>query len=132
MELNGGLMNEAEMRQRYADLEIGDRVEVVHQVKICFRVNFEAHTVGTVVKKERRQCGIARNWDDKYWFDHLVLRKEDCWVVADVLDGGRLLLQTRRGKMHEIATTASRCLPSNRSVIAQELGLKGRQRSALG
>jgi hypothetical protein len=78
-------MNELEMRQLYVKLQPGDRVQVVHQVKIGFKEH-STQTVGTVVKKERRQCGsdsgFARNWDDKYWFDHLVLRKDDGELTA--------------------------------------------------
>jgi len=67
------------MRQLYDELRPGDRVEVIHHIKIDSSENLDSRMIGTVVKKERRQCGIdsgfARNWDDKYWFDHLVLRK---------------------------------------------------------
>src|SRR5262245_32344603 len=34
--------------------------------------------------------------------DRYVYSVEKCWVVADVLADGRLLLQTRRGKTHLI------------------------------
>jgi hypothetical protein len=44
----------------------------------------------TVAKKERRQCGVdsgfTRNWDDKYWFDHLVLRKDDGELTSLTMD----------------------------------------------
>ena len=82
-------MNELEMRQLYAELHPGDRVEVIHHIKIGFREH-ETRTIGTVLKKERRQCGIdsgfARNWDDKYWFDHLVLRKDDGELTSLTMD----------------------------------------------
>ena len=49
-----------------------------HHVKIGFKEH-ATHTVGVVVKKERRRAGMdsgfARHWDDKYWFDHLTLRR---------------------------------------------------------
>ena len=38
----------------------------------------------------------AKNGDDYYYV------VEKCWVVADVLDSGKLLLKTRRGKCHLI------------------------------
>ncbi|MFT5328178.1 MAG: hypothetical protein ACI8P0_006090 [Planctomycetaceae bacterium] len=76
-------------RRLYVDVQPGERVEVVHQVKIGFKEH-ATQTVGTVVKKERLQCGsdsgFARNWDDKYWFDHLVLRKDDGELTSLTMD----------------------------------------------
>ena len=83
-------MNELEMRQLYAELQPGDRVEVIHHIKIGSSANLDSRTIGTIVKKERRQCGIdsgfARNWDDKYWFDHLVIRKDDGELTSLTMD----------------------------------------------
>ncbi len=63
---------------------------MVHHIKIGSSANLDSRTVGTVMKKERRQCGIdsgfARNWDDKYWFDHLVLRKDDGELASLTID----------------------------------------------
>jgi hypothetical protein len=85
----GNTMNELEMRQLYVDLQPGDRVEVVHHVKIGFKEH-AAHTVGVVVQKERRRSGMdsgfARHWDDKCWFDHLTLRKDDGELTAVTMD----------------------------------------------
>ena len=82
-------MNELKMRQFFTELQLGDRVEVIHHIKIGFR-SHDTRTVGTVVKKERRQSGIdsgfARNWDDKYWFDYLVLRKDDGELTSLTMD----------------------------------------------
>ena len=82
-------MNEAEMRQLYVDLQPGDWVEIVHHVKIGFKEH-ATHTVGVVVTKERRRSGMnsgfARNWDDKYWFDHLTVRKDDGELTAVTMD----------------------------------------------
>lgn len=82
-------MSEQQLRQLYADLQPGDRVEVVHHVKIGQREH-TAQTVGVVVEKDRRECGLdsgfRRNHDDKYWFDHLLLQKADgelCSVTMD-------------------------------------------------
>ena len=79
-------MSELEMRQLYAELQPGDRVEVIHHIKIGSSANLDSRTIGTVVKKERRQCGIdsgfARNWGDKYWFYHLVLRRDDGELIS--------------------------------------------------
>jgi hypothetical protein len=82
-------MNEAEMRQLYVDLQPGDFVEIVHHIKIGFKEH-STHTVGVVVKKERRRSGMdggfARHWDDKYWFDHLTLRKDDGELTTVTMD----------------------------------------------
>ena len=73
-------MNELEIRLLYAELQLENRVEVIHHIKIGFREH-DTRTVGTVVKKERRQRGIdskfARIWDDAYWFYRLVLRRDE-------------------------------------------------------
>ncbi len=77
-------MNELEMRQVYVEIQPGDRVEVIHRLKIGFREH-DTCTVGTVVKKERLEYG-ERNWDDKYWFDHLLLRKDDDELTSLTMD----------------------------------------------
>jgi len=82
-------MTEKEMRQLYNDLQEGDRVEVTHHIKIGSKQHTTSE-IGTVVSKDRRQagsdCGYARNWDDRYWFDHLILKKEDGELTALVMD----------------------------------------------
>jgi major membrane immunogen (membrane-anchored lipoprotein) len=30
--------------------------------------------------------GFARNWDDKYWFDHLTLQKDDGELTTVTMD----------------------------------------------
>jgi hypothetical protein len=73
----------------YAALAPGDRVEVFHQVKIGMREH-ATRTVGVVVGKDRRECGLdsgfRRNHDDKYWFDHLLLRKDDGELTSVTMD----------------------------------------------
>lgn len=80
---------EARMRRLYLELQPGDRVHVVHHMKIGFR-EYESRTSGIVVSKERRECGMEggwrRNWDDRYWFDHLVLRKDDGELTTVTID----------------------------------------------
>jgi len=82
-------MNEKEMRQLYIDLQPGDRVEVTHHIKIGSKQH-TTNVTGTVVKKDRRQagsdCGFARNWDDRYWFDHLILEKDDGELTSLIMD----------------------------------------------
>ena len=82
-------MKEAAVRRLFVNLELGDRVEVVHFVKIGFNEHTTL-TVGVVVKKERRQfgrdSGFERNWDDKCWFDQLTLRRDDGELTTVSMD----------------------------------------------
>jgi hypothetical protein len=77
------------MRQLYVDLAPGDRVEVVHRIKIGMD-HHTTRTVGIVVDKDRRECGRdsghRRNWDDKYWFDHLILQRDDGELTTVTMD----------------------------------------------
>lgn len=94
-------MNELKLRQLFVDLQPGELVEVVHHIKIGFKEH-ATQTVGVVVKKERRRSGMdsgfARNWDDKYWFDHLTLRKEDGELTAVTIDEYTDLRRLGKGK----------------------------------
>lgn len=79
----------ARMRQMFVDLEPGERVVVVHHIKIGFREH-ASRVEGIVVGKDRRECGIdsgwRRNWDDRYWFDLLFLKKDDGETTAVCMD----------------------------------------------
>lgn len=72
-------------RTLFAKLKPGDRVEVVHTVKVGLR-SWATTTVGTVVRTERRRHGLhsRRNYDDKVYSDLIVLE----------LDGGELTTVT--------------------------------------
>ena len=93
-------MSEAAVRQLYVDLKPGDRVEVTHHIKIGFREHV-SRTQGVVVGKDRRECGIdggyRRARDDKYWFDQLVLRKDDGELTTVTMDAftDMTLIETR-------------------------------------
>jgi len=71
----------------FATLQPGDRVEIRHEVKVGFR-EWEATTVGTVVKKERRRHSLhfQRNYDDKVFSDTLILRRDDGELTTVTLD----------------------------------------------
>ena len=71
----------------FDELQPGDRVEVVHEVKVGFR-SWESKTVGEVVKKERRRHSLHfnRNYDDKVYSDILVLRRDDGELTTITLD----------------------------------------------
>ena len=68
---------------------------MIHHMQIGSSGNLDSRTIGTVMKKERRQCGIdsgfAHNWDDKYWFGHLVLRMDDGESTSLTMDEYRQL-----------------------------------------
>ncbi len=71
----------------YQALELGDRVEVQHEVKVGFRT-WMATTVGTVVKKERRRHSLHynRNFDDKVYSDIIVLKRDAGDLTTVTLD----------------------------------------------
>ena len=78
---------EAELRQLYVELQPGDRVEVLHEVKLGQR-RWTTTTTGEVVRKERRRHGLhyQRNLDDKVWSDLLVLRRGDGELTTVSID----------------------------------------------
>ena len=78
---------ELQMRRAFAELAEGDRVEVVHQVKVGSEV-WTTTTRGTVVSKERRRHSLHfdRNFDDKVWSDVLVLRRDDGELTTVTID----------------------------------------------
>ncbi len=70
--------NEIETRQLFSELAAGDRIELVHEVKVGGK-RWNATVRGTVIRTERRRHGLhhRRNPDDKVYSDLIVLRKED-------------------------------------------------------
>lgn len=70
-------MAEPSVYDTVRNLNPGDQVEVVHEVKVGFR-RWSTTTRGTVVGVERRRHGLhyARNSDDKVFSDVLVLQLE--------------------------------------------------------
>lgn len=75
------------MRERFAQLRPGDRVEVEHEVRVGFR-QWRIKTQGTVVLTERRRHGLheQRNFDDKVFSDVIVLRRDDGELTTVTLD----------------------------------------------
>ncbi len=70
--------SELETRALFTELASGDRIELVHEVKVGGK-RWNTTTVGTVIRTERRRHGLhhQRNPDDKVYSDLIVLRKED-------------------------------------------------------
>lgn len=59
-------------------LQPGDRMEVVHEVKVGLKV-WHTRTAGTVVQVGRRRHGLhfRRQYDDKVFSDEVKLRLDD-------------------------------------------------------
>jgi len=70
---------ELESRQLFTELKPGDRIEVVHEVKIGSSKTWNTNTVGTVLHTERRRQGVdfRRHSDDKVFADMIVLKRDD-------------------------------------------------------
>jgi hypothetical protein len=78
---------EAAARQTFDALLAGDRVELLHEVKVGSKV-WTTRTEGTVVSKERRRQGLhfRRNLDDKVFADSLILRRADGELTTVTMD----------------------------------------------
>ena len=78
---------EAAARQMFEALGAGDRVEVIHEVKVGLKV-WSTKTIGVVESKERRRQGLhfRRNTDDKVFADMLVLRRDDGELTTVTMD----------------------------------------------
>ena len=70
--------DETATRRVFAQLQPGDRVEIVHEVKVGLKV-WTTRTVGTVVDTDRRRHGLhfRRSLDDKVWSDIILLKRDD-------------------------------------------------------
>ena len=73
--------------ETFASLQVGDRVEVTHEIKVGFR-NWNSKTIGTVVGKDRRRHSLHfnRNFDDKVYSDVLILKRDDGELTTVTLD----------------------------------------------
>ncbi len=80
-------MSQSDILQVYEQVNVGDRVELTHQVKVGFR-QWAATTRGEVVEKQRRLRSehYRRNDDDHVYSDVLVLRREDRELTTVTLD----------------------------------------------
>lgn len=70
--------NEMSARQLFVQLQPGDKIEVLHEIKVGLKT-WSTRTVGTVERTERRRHGLhfRRNVDDKVWSDVVILRRDD-------------------------------------------------------
>ncbi len=74
-------------RPEVNSLKPGDRVEIVHEVKVGLQV-WSTTTIGTVERVERRRQGLhfRRNMDDKAFCDLIVLRLPDGSLTTVTMD----------------------------------------------
>ncbi|HEY2893822.1 MAG TPA: hypothetical protein VGJ16_06410 [Pirellulales bacterium] len=75
-------------RELFTRLRPGDRVEIVHEVKVGSSKTWKTTTVGTVVNTERRRQGLhfRRNLDDKVFADTIVLKRDDGELTSVTMD----------------------------------------------
>jgi len=73
------MQTEADARKLFDEFKPGDRIEVIHEVKVGSSKTWTTKTVGTVVNTERRRQGLhfRRNPDDKVFADMIVLVRDD-------------------------------------------------------
>lgn len=71
----------------FDELRRGDRVELVHEVKVGLK-RWTTTTVGTVVRTERRRHSLhfRRSGDDKVFSDLIVLQRDDGELTTVTLD----------------------------------------------
>ncbi|MEK6238170.1 MAG: hypothetical protein N2C14_25940 [Planctomycetales bacterium] len=71
----------------FHDLRPGDRVKVVHEVKVGMK-RWETASEGEVVETRRRRHGLhfRRNGDDKVYSDEILMRREDGELTTVTLD----------------------------------------------
>ena len=74
-------------REAINELKPGDRIEVLHQVKVGQKT-WNTKTTGTVVRFERRRHGLhfRRNVDDKSFSDLVVLKLADGSLTTVTMD----------------------------------------------
>jgi hypothetical protein len=79
--------SEASAQRLFDKLQPGDRIEVLHDVKVGLQ-NWTTRTVGTVVHKERRRHGLhfRRNLDDKVFSDIILLKRDDGELTTITMD----------------------------------------------
>ena len=78
---------EAASRRLFDELKPGDRIQVVHTMKVGSK-EWPTTTVGNVVGTERRRHGLhfRRNPDDKVYSDLIILSRDDGEMTTITLD----------------------------------------------
>ncbi len=78
---------EAATRKLFSQLNPGDRIELVHEVKVGLK-RWSSRIAGTVERTERRRHGLhfRRNADDKVFSDLIVLKIDDGSLTTVTID----------------------------------------------
>ena len=78
---------EAATRHLYSQLKPGDRIELVHEVKVGLK-RWSTRTTGKVIRTERRRHGLhfRRNLDDKVFSDLILLELPDGSLTTVTID----------------------------------------------
>lgn len=71
----------------FAQLAEGDRVQILHEIKIGLKI-WQTTTLGTVERLDRRRHGLhfRRNHDDKVFSDIIVLKRADGELTTVTVD----------------------------------------------
>jgi len=82
------MSTQTDARRLFTELRPGDRVEVVHEVKVGSSKTWMTNTVGTVVNTERRRQGLhfRRHVDDKVFADMIVMKRDDGELTTITMD----------------------------------------------
>jgi ribosomal protein L19 len=80
-------VTEEQSRVLFLELKPGDRIELLHNVKVGMKT-WTTITEGTVVRVERRRHGLhhRRNVDDKVFSDLIVLRHDSGELTTVTMD----------------------------------------------
>lgn len=80
-------VDEKQTRQTFAALSPGDRIEIVHDVKVGQKT-WQTTVIGTVVRTDRFRHGLhfQRNTDDKVFSDIIVLKCDDEELTTITVD----------------------------------------------
>jgi hypothetical protein len=78
---------ETATRRLFSELQPGDRVELLHEVKVGLK-RWTTRTTGTVVRTERRRHGLhfRRSTDDRVFSDLIILKGGDDALTTVTID----------------------------------------------
>jgi len=80
--------DEKQSRDLFDALQPGERIEVVHGVKVGSSARWTTTTVGRVLRRERRRHGLhfRRNPDDKVYSDVLIVARDSGELTTVTMD----------------------------------------------
>ncbi|MBM3954372.1 MAG: hypothetical protein ACKO9B_09450 [Planctomycetota bacterium] len=80
--------DEKQSRDLFDALQPGERIEVVHGVRVGSSARWTTTTVGRVLRRERRRHGLhfRRNTDDKVYSDVLIVARDSGELTTVTMD----------------------------------------------